>query len=228
MSKRANKVSTLSKKRGVLVLTGVTLLLTLTGCSGPSKIYVKNQQQGVYFTVPNGWHRISEEEIRTYEVAGADAAAKNKADLVLWQEAYSASKETSAKNLLQLESPKALTAFARVRALTIEESDAMSYNGLRNLILPVTDLITGQSQIVDEFQLLDESEIVSQTARGLQTVFSFTPKGGANETVHQTALLANDRQSIFFFLVRCTTECFNESEKSVLEIVNSFTVKGSR
>lgn len=178
--------------------------------------------------MPNDWYQIPEEQIRTYEVEGADAAAKAKADLVLWQEAYSASKETSAKNLLQLEAPKALTAFARVRALTIEESDAMSYNGLRNLILPVTDLIAGQSDIVDEFQLLDESEVVAESARGLQTVFSFTPKGGTNETVHQTALLANDRGSIYFFLVRCTTECFNNSEESVAEIVKSFTVKGSR
>jgi hypothetical protein len=214
--------------RKVTWLIGLSLALGLTACTGPSKIYSSNQQLGVYFTVPTGWYVIPEEDIRTYEVAGADAAAKTKADLVLWQEAYSASKETSAKNLLQLEAPKALTAFARVRALTVEESDAMSYNGLRNLILPVTDLITGQSQIVDEFQLLDESEVVNDSARGLQTLFSFTPKGGTNETVHQTALLSNDRQSIYFFLVRCTTECFNESEKSVSEIVKSFTVKGSR
>lgn len=223
-----SKVQVSRSKRGALGLLGLALAFTLSSCSEPSKIYSKNQQLGVFFTVPNGWYQIPEEEIRSYEVEGADAAAKTKADLVLWQEAYSESKETSAKNLLQLEAPKALTAFARVRALTVEESDAMSYNGLRNLILPVTDLITGQSQIVDEFQLLDEKEVVGESARGLETVFSFTPKGGTNETVHQTALLANDRRSIYFFLVRCTTECFNESEKSVSEIVKSFTVKGNR
>jgi len=96
------------------------------------------------------------------------------------------------------------------------------------LILPVTDLISGTSTIVDEFQLLDEQEIVIDAARGLETLFSFTPKGGANETVHQTALLSNDRKSIYFFLVRCTTECFNESEETVNAIVDSFTVKESR
>ncbi len=154
--------------------------------------------------------------------------AKNKADLVLWQEAYSESSKTSAKNLLQLDAPLALTAFARVRALTLDESDAMSYNGLRNLILPVTDLITGESTIVDEFQLLDEQEIITDNSRGLRTVYSFTPKGGENETVDQTALLTNDRRSIYFFLVRCTTECFTESQSSVDEIVQSFTVKGRR
>ena len=200
----------------------------LSSCGAPSKIYAKNNQLGIYFTVPSDWSSIAEEEIRSYELAGADTAAKNKADLVLWQEAYSASKSTSAKNILQLEAPKALTAFARVRALTMEESDAMSYNGLRNLILPVTDLLNGTSTIVNEFQILDEQEIVTEAARGLQTVFSFTPKGGANETVHQTALLSEDRKSIYFFLVRCTTECFNESEATVNEIVDSFTVKGSR
>jgi len=218
----------IARKRSVAIFSALMLAVTVTGCGTPSKIYAKNAQLGVYFTVPSDWIAIPEEEIRSYELEGADAAAKNKADLVLWQEAYSASKNTTAKNILQLEAPKALTAFARVRALTIEESDAMSYNGLRNLILPVTDLISGTSTIVDEFQLLDEQEVVIDAARGLETLFSFTPKGDANETVHQTALLSNDRKSIYFFLVRCTTECFNESEETVNAIVDSFTVKESR
>lgn len=210
------------------LLIASALVLSVTACGSPSKIYGKNAQLGVFFTVPANWNKISAEEIRSYELENADAAAKNKADLVLWQEAYSESSKTSAKNLLQLDAPLALTAFARVRALTLDESDAMSYNGLRNLILPVTDLITGESTIVDEFQLLDEQEIITDNSRGLRTVYSFTPKGGENETVDQTALLTNDRRSIYFFLVRCTTECFTESQSSVDEIVQSFTVKGRR
>lgn len=203
-------------------------IFSLVSCGTPSKIYSKNSQLGVFFTVPSDWHKIPEEEIRSYEVEGADASAKNKADLVLWQEAFSESPKTSAKNVLQLEAPKALTAFARVRALTMDEADAMSYNGLRNLVLPVTDLISGTSQVVGDFQLLDESEVVTDKARGLQTLFSFTPKGGVNETIHQIALLSNDRSSIYFFLVRCSTECFNDSQSVVDEIVKSFTVKGRR
>ena len=210
------------------LLIASALVLSVTACGSPSKIYAKNAQLGVFFTVPANWNKISAEEIRSYELENADAVAKNKADLVLWQEAYSESSKTSAKNLLQLAAPLALTAFARVRALTLDESDAMSYNGLRNLILPVTDLITGESTIVDEFQLLDEQEIITDNSRGLRTVYSFTPKGGENETVDQTALLTNDRRSIYFFLVRCTTECFTESQSSVDEIVQSFTVKGRR
>lgn len=204
------------------------ILIAVTGCGETSKIYAKNGEVGVYFTVPNGWHKIQEEDIRSYELQGADAAAKSKADLVLWQEAYSELPNTNAKNILQIQATKSLTAFARVRALTIEESDAMSYNGLRNLILPVTDLISGTSQVVGDFQLLDEKELVTDKARGLETVFSFTPKDGENETVHQTALLANDRSSIYFFLVRCTTECFDSSQNVVNTIVKSFTVKGAR
>lgn len=216
------------QKRVGLLVIGVSLVTLLAGCGANSKIYSKNSELGVFFTVPTGWHQIPEEDIRSYEVAGADAAAKQKADLVLWQEAYSASERTSAKNLLQLQAPTALTAFVRVRALTFEESDAMSYNGLRNLILPVTDLIAGTSQVVGNFELIDEKEIVTEEARGLQTIFSFTPKDGKNETVHQTALLANDRGSIYFFLVRCTTECFNDSQSEVDAIVKSFTVKGKK
>ena len=224
---RNNQFTKVARIAGILFVV-LSLISGLSGCAAPTKIYAKNTQLGVFFTVPSNWHQIPEEDIRSYEVEGADAASKSKADLVLWQEAYSASKETTAKNILQLEAPKALTAFARVRALTIEESDAMSYNGLRNLILPVTDLITGSSQVVEDFQLLNEEEFITETGRGLRTVFSFTPKGGTNETVHQTALLANDRQSIYFFLVRCTTECFTNGEETANGIIESFTVKGRK
>lgn len=204
------------------------LVFVLGSCGAPSKIYAKNSELGVYFTIPATWHEIPEEDIRSYEVEGADDAAKTKADLVLWQKAFSASKETSAREVLRLDPPKSLTAFARVRALTIQESDAMSYNGLRDLVLPVTELIAGSSEVVNDFELLGEQEVVTEQARGLQTTFSFTLKNGGNETVHQTALLSNDRGSIYFFLVRCTTECFDESQETVDEIVKSFTVKGRR
>ena len=215
------------RKFGVALST-LVLLVSVTSCGESSKIYAQNSELGVFFTVPNGWHHIPEESIRTYEVEGADAAAKQKADLVLWQDAYSESSKTTAKNLLQLEAPEALTAFVRVRALTVEESDAMSYNGLRDLVLPVTELTNGTSQVVNNFQILDETEMVTQEARGLQTIFSFTPKGGENETIHQTALLSNDRSAIYFFLVRCTTKCFNEGQKNVDAIVKSLTLKGKR
>lgn len=210
------------------IIASSAMIILLASCGSPSKIYAKNAQLGVYFTVPSGWHEISEEDIRSYEIDGADDAAKNKADLVLWQKAFSASSSTSAREVLRLEPPKSLTAFARVRALTIQESDAMSFNSLRDLVLPVTELIAGSSQVVEDFKLVGEQEVVTEQARGLQTTFSFTLKNGRNETVHQTALLANDRGSIYFFLVRCTTECFNESQETVDEIVNSFTVKGGR
>lgn len=160
----------------ITLLSACALIVTLSACGAPSQIYAKNAQLGVYFTVPAGWHKITSEDIRTYELESADAATKNKADLVLWQEAFSESKKTSARNLLQLEAPLALTAFARVRALTLDESDAMSYNGLRNLVLPVTELAIGESTVVDEFQLLDEQEIITDAGRGLRTVYSFTPK----------------------------------------------------
>lgn len=226
---RSNVVQRSLLRQIISILSATTLVIALlSGCGEVSKIYAKNSALGIYFTVPAGWHKISEEDIRSFELEGADAAGKNKADLVLWQEAYSENHATSARNILQLQATKSLTAFARVRALTTEESDAMSYNGLRNLILPVTELISGSSQVVDDFQLLDEREIVSERARGLETIFSFTPKDGENETVHQTALLSTDRSSIYFFLVRCTTNCFDKSQGIVDEIVASFTVKGRR
>ena len=64
------------KTKGAIAFLTIALLIgSLAGCGAPSKIYAKDTELGVYFTVPSGWHEISEEQIRSYEVEGADAAA---------------------------------------------------------------------------------------------------------------------------------------------------------
>ena len=208
-----------------LVLTMATVLL-LTGCAQSSQKYAANKDVGAYFTVPNKWVKINEKSLRKAEKTGADAAGLEKANLVLWQEAYSKVPNVLAKEIFGLNPTEHPIAFTRIRQLTMEESNDVSLNSLRDLIIPVTKLYSGESSVVTDFVLLDDEEIIEKGARGVRTTFSFTPPGAANETVKQTALISEDRSTLYFFIVRCTTKCFKDNSDEINEISDSFTVRG--
>jgi hypothetical protein len=42
------------------------------------------------------------------------------------------------------------------------------------------------------------------------------------------ALMSNDQNKIYVFIIRCSTECYNKNIDEIDEIVNSFTVKGAK
>ncbi len=210
-----------------LALT-ITTILLLTGCAQSSQRYAANPDVGAYFTAPAKWIKIDEKILRKAERKGADAAGLEKANLVLWQEAYSKLPNVLPKEIFGLNPTEHPIAFIRVRQLTMEESNEVSLNSLRDLIIPVTKLYSGQSTVVSDFILLDDEEIVEEGARGVRTTFSFTPPDSLNETVKQTSLISEDRSTLYFFIVRCTTKCFKANSEEIDKISDSFTVRGVR
>jgi hypothetical protein len=214
------------KARSLVLVIASTLLFS--GCAESTQRYAANKDVGAYFTVPTKWIKIDAKTLRKTEVAGADAAGREKADLVLWQEAYSKLPIASTKEIFGINPTSHPIAFARVRQLTMEESNGVSLNSLRDLIIPVTKLYTGESSVVSDFILLDDEEIVEKGARGVRTTFSFTPPGSSNETVKQTSLISEDRSTLYFFIVRCTSKCFKANSEEIDKISDSFTVRGAR
>lgn len=214
-------------KARALFLTIATVLL-LSGCAQSSQKYAANKDVGAYFTVPAKWIKINERSLHKAEVAGADAAGREKASLVLWQEAYTKHPLISAKEIFGINPTEHPIAFTRVRQLTMAESNGVSLNSLRDLIIPVTKLYAGESSVVSDFVLLDDEEMIEKGARGVRTTFSFTPPGSKNETVKQTALISDDRTTLYFFIVRCSTKCFKANTEEIDKISDSFTVRGVR
>jgi len=214
-------------KARALLLT-ITTVLLLSGCAQSSQKYAANKEVGTFFTVPTSWTKIAERDLRKAEKTGADAAGIEKANLVLWQEAYSKNSIISPKEIFGLNPTEHPIAFTRVRQLTMAEANGVSLNSLRDLIVPVTKLFAGESTVVSDFVLLDDEEMIEKGARGVRTTFSFTPPGSANETVKQTALISDDRTTLYFFIVRCSTKCFNANTEEINSISDSFTVRGVR
>ena len=214
-------------RRPVIALLGIALVLGLTGCGESSKLYPASKSEGVYFSVPTNWKALSTASLNKYEKESTEPEGAARQALVKWQIAYTTNKKLKAAEVFNLTAPSKPLAFARVRDLESSEINSVSYNTLRDVIVPVTQIIEGDDPSAPDFQILVDQEVVQKGARGVQTVYSFSIDG-REQTINQTSLMSNDRTTMYIFVVRCTTECYNKNKKKIEEIVSSFTVEGAR
>ena len=214
-------------RRPVIALLGIALVLGLTGCGESSKLYPASKSEGVFFSVPTNWKALSTASLNKYEKESTDPEAESRQALVKWQIAYTTNKKLKVPEVFNLTAPSQPLVFARVRDLESSEINSVSYNTLRDVIVPVTQIIAGDDPSAPDFQILVDQEVVQKGARGVQTVYSFSIDD-KEQTINQTSLMSNDRTTMYIFVVRYTTECYAKNKKKIEEIVSSFTVEGAR
>ena len=214
-------------RRPVIALLGIALVLGLTGCGESSKLYPASKSEGVFFSVPTNWKALSTASLNKYEKESTEPEGAARQALVKWQIAYTTNKKLKVPEVFNLTAPSQPLVFARVRDLESSEINSVSYNTLRDVIVPVTEIIAGDDPSAPDFQILVDQEVVQKGARGVQTVYSFSIDD-KEQTINQTSLMSNDRTTMYIFVVRCTTECYAKNKKKIEEIVSSFTVEGAR
>jgi len=214
-------------RRPVIALLGIALVLGLTGCGESSKLYPASKSEGVFFSVPTNWRALSTASLNKYERESTEPEGAARQALVKWQIAYTTNKKLKVPEVFNLTAPTQPLVFARVRDLESSEINSVSYNSLRDVIVPVTQIIAGDDPSAPDFQILVDQEVVQKGARGVQTVYSFSIDD-KEQTINQTSLMSNDRTTMYIFVVRCTTECYAKNKKKIEEIVSSFTVEGAR
>ena len=214
-------------RRPMVALLGIALVLGLTGCGESSKLYPASKSEGVFFSVPTNWKALSTASLNRYEKESTDPEAESRQALVKWQIAYTTNKKLKVPEVFNLTAPSQPLVFARVRDLESSEINSVSYNTLRDVIVPVTQIIAGDDPSAPDFEILVDQEVVQKGARGVQTVYSFSIDD-REQTINQTSLMSNDRTTMYIFVVRCTTECYAKNKKKIEEIVSSFTVEGAR
>ena len=201
-------------------------LLLLSACA-PSKQFAGNKSDGAFFAVPNGWTLISNEDLNTEEGNTTNQNDLDRLAMVTYQVGYTSAKSLSARQVFTLEPTNDPVVFARFRDLFPEERNAISLNSLRDVILPITSYTNGSKTSQNNFQLIDDQEIVQKGGKGVNLVYSFD-YNGTNETVNQTALYSNDQNKIYLFIVRCSADCYNTHSAEINQIVKSFTVRGAK
>jgi hypothetical protein len=212
------------KARGLILALASALLLT--GCTS-TQMYAKNKKDGVYFTVPNGWRKVSQASLNQRESKSTAAGAADRLSLVTWQEAYSLKGDATASDVFSLRTPKSPLVYVRVRDLSMAEVQSVSYNSLRDIIVPLTSWIE-KGNTTNSFVLQNDQEAVQSVARGVRTIYSFVGSDGIDQTINQAAYFSNDHSKLYVLLIRASTKDYMASEAVLNKIGNSFTIRGSR
>ena len=208
-------------------IAAATIALVMLSACTPSKQYEGSKSEGVFFAVPNGWTKVDGNALAKEESKSANQDDLDRLAMVGYQAGFSKLKKISANEIFMLQPTSEPVLYVRIRDLFPEERNAISFNLLRDVILPVTSYQDGSKTNDRNFKLIDDQEIVQKGGRGVNLVYSFD-YDGVNETINQTALYSNDQNKIYIFIVRCSTECYNKNIKNLDQIVKSFTVRGAR
>lgn len=204
----------------------------VSACGTASYHYVKNSEERLYFKVPRQWERLDQQSLDRFELQGVDKASRaaRLLDELTWSIAYEDSDEPSPEHLLSgTDDPMA---YARVQRLLEPQRNSVSFDSLRNLVLPVTEAAREAAKanevLPSGFELIDDEVVTPREGlRGVHVVFSYT-LGEALQTFDQTAYVNDDASRIYLLLVRCTAACYEDREPELREIIRSFTVRESK
>jgi len=146
-----------------------------------------------------------------------------------WDVAFDADRAPAAVHLF---SPNAAQpfAFAFVTPLSATASNALSYNGLRDVLLPVTSAARTQatqgSFPLTHFKLLRDTVVTpGQGVHGVWDTYDYTYPGGITDTFDQVALTNSNSTQLYVLMVHCVASCFSQNRDQLDTIMSSFTVR---
>jgi hypothetical protein len=202
-----------------LVIVG----FSVAGCSlAPQYTYVSDSADSAYFKVPPSWHQVSEPSLQSAEGSSSQEGS------YLWSRAFDANSKPSVGHVFAATSHP--VAYASVISLSSNERGEMSFNSMRDLLLPVTaaarKAASADHEGLEGFQSLSDQVMTdSNHNRGIREIFDYD-LGTAPETFDLTVLTNSATTKLYFLLVQCTETCFASSYKQISDVVNSFTVGG--
>jgi hypothetical protein len=202
-----------------LIIVG---LLAVVGCGAPQYHYVSDSPDNAYFKVPSNWRQVSPSSLQAAE------GTQDQEGTYLWSEAYdSASRPSVAHIFSATASP---VAYSSVLSLSAGERNNLSFNSMRDLLLPVTSqarqAASASHEELSGFASLSDQIITdSHNDRGIREIFDYD-LGTTLETFDLTVLVNSDTTKLYFLLVHCSAECFAHDYPQISTVVGSFTVGG--
>ena len=209
---------------GGLTFLVMSVLATvgLSACGAPAWTYVADSPAQAYYKVPYQWHQISQSSLDSaVKAAGGSTSGA-------WSRAFDANATPQGSKFLDGDPAKPFV-FSEVGALPSTESAELSYNVLRDFMLPVTS-DARQEDAEEGFSLTGFKSLRDQTITGKQGVhgvretFDYTFPNGVADTFDEVALTNSDSTQVYFLLVHCTETCYAQDQSSIDTVMTSFTV----
>jgi hypothetical protein len=121
--------------------------------------------------------------------------------------------------------------YASVQDLNAALRAALSFDEMRNLILPVTSAArqsaTASGFTLTGFDLLLSNTIATKNGvRGINEAFEYIV-AGRPDVFDLTVATNSSTTKLYMLLVQCYQDCFVAHQAQIVAVVDSFTVRGS-
>jgi hypothetical protein len=196
------------------------------GCAAPQFTYVADSSANAYFKVPYSWHQISDVSLAAQFKTPGSSPGQNGT----WDVAYDAAPAPAAVHLFSPSATKPFV-FALVTPLNPSASRSVTYDGLRDVLLPVTvagrqAAAQGGSFPLTNFRLLRDTVIKpGPGVRGVSDTFEYTYPGGITDTFGKVVLTNSDKTELYVLMVHCIDTCYSQNRDQIDTIMSSFTVR---
>src|SRR5215469_3368884 len=205
-------------------LLPVVGVLAVTGCGAPQFRYAADASANTYFRVPHQWHQVDDLSLAMELQRGGYTAGGQP-----WEVNYDAGMTPSVQHVVGSSASQPV-AQALVAPVTSAASNAMSYNLLRNLILPVSpanrQLAARHGFPLTGFKLFRDSIITPGSGvHGVREIFSYTYPDGRTDTFDQVALTNSDATMVYLLIVHCLSTCYSKNFNQIDTVMTSFTVR---
>jgi hypothetical protein len=196
--------------------------LLAAGCVAPQYTYVTDSTDSAYFKVPPSWHQVSQSSLQAAE----GTASQN--GTYLWSRAYDDAAKPSVDNVFSASANP--VAYSGVLGLSASQRNDVSFNSMRDLLLPVTASARSAASAAHEelsgFASLSDQVITdNHNDRGIREIFDYD-LGSTLETFDLTVMSNSATTKLYFLLVHCTATCFADNYNQIAAVVGSFTVGG--
>ena len=211
------------------MLSLAVLVALVAGCGAPEYTYVTNSADRTYVKLPAAWRPIDKKALD--DAIGLDPTLSEE-QRGLWLEGYDADTEPSPMHLFG-PSASAPAAFVGVQQIPESVRGQFSLDRLRDLFYPVSASAQEAAEMdptsgLTDFALVtDEVLTPGNGLRGVHSVFRYRIGDGPPQMIDQTAYLNDDASKLYMFFVRCSTECYQQRQQEIGNVVSSFTVRES-
>lgn len=208
----------------LLVTTGLGMA-GLSGCGAPAYTYVADSAAKTYYKVPNGWHSVSQSALSSV-LTGGQPSNPN-----IWLAGFDADQRPSADRASSFAVSKPF-AFSVVLQLSADASASLSYNTMRDFLLPVTaqqrqSLAAAGSSSLSGFKQLRDDTITSRGGvHGVRETFQYTYQG-VTDTWDEDVMTNANQNVLYFLMVHCTNSCYSQNQADINTVMSSFTVGSS-
>jgi hypothetical protein len=207
---------------GLTLLVATSLAMVgLSGCGAPAYTYVADSAVRTYYKVPTSWHQVSQASLDQMLTSGGGSPSG-------WVVGFDAGKSPSANDVLSY-SPTDPVVFSEVGQLSQVAVNSVSYDWLRDFLLPVTSTsrqnyaASGNTQLNGFIQSRDDTITAANGVHGVRETFQYAVSG-VNDTFDEVVLTNADQTVVYFLMVHCTSTCYTQNESDINTVMSSFTV----